>query len=138
MKLTSKTLMAAVICPLLMTSGLAFGADTKTGETQVNTSEGTVASDNTQVNERDRSDASVTAGDQAGGKDMEITRVIRRELTSRDSLSTYAHNIKIVTANGKVTLKGPVRSTNEKMEAEKIAKSVAGVSGVSNQLTIAK
>jgi osmotically-inducible protein OsmY len=53
------------------------------------------------------------------------------------SLSTYAHNIKIITRDGKVTLKGPVRSEDEKAAIEAKAATVAGADNVTDQLTVA-
>jgi osmotically-inducible protein OsmY len=52
------------------------------------------------------------------------------------SLSTNAHNLKIITSNGTVTLRGPVKSTEEKAAVETKAKQVAGVTGVDNQLEV--
>src|SRR6185295_1225435 len=69
------------------------------------------APDNTKVNTRDRKPTAVTADQQKNNKtDLETTRQIRKALVADKSLSTYAHNVKVVTQNGKVTLKGPVRS----------------------------
>lgn len=47
-----------------------------------------------------------------------------------------AKNVKIITADGKVTLHGPVNSAEEKMKIEKLAKTVAGDAKVDNQLEI--
>jgi len=52
------------------------------------------------------------------------------------SLSTYAHNVKIISQNGKVTLKGPVRSEEEKNTIEKVATDVAGAGNVTDQITV--
>jgi osmotically-inducible protein OsmY len=53
------------------------------------------------------------------------------------SLSTYAHNIKIITQDGKVTLKGPVRTADDKASLEAKAVAVAGADNVTDQLEIA-
>jgi osmotically-inducible protein OsmY len=53
------------------------------------------------------------------------------------SLSTYAHNIKVITRDGKVTLKGPVRSEDEKNEIAAKAASIAGADNVTNEMTVA-
>src|SRR5687767_1998043 len=75
----------------------------------------TAPPDNTSVNKRDQDSAKPTAGDQKENEsDLEITRRIRRSITEDKSLSTYAKNIKIITENGHVTLRGPVRSAEEK------------------------
>jgi hyperosmotically inducible periplasmic protein len=93
--------------------------------------------DNSKVNQRDRAENALTADDQtSGGADMEITQKIRQALVKDKKLSTYAHNLKIVTVGGVVTLKGPVKSAAEKRKSEQIAKAVAGVGRVDNQLSI--
>src|SRR5579862_8956878 len=98
-----------------------------------------VDSDNSKVNRRDRSDTEVTADQQtAGGVDAEITRQIRQELMADKQLSTYAQNVKIITLNGRVTLKGPVRSREEESAILKYARSAPGVSRVTDKLEIAR
>jgi len=97
------------------------------------------APDNTKVNTRDRQPSAVTADQQKNNKgDLETTRQIRKALTDDKSLSTYAHNIKVITRNGKVTLKGPVRSADEKKAVEAKAAEVAGAANVTNQISVAK
>jgi hyperosmotically inducible periplasmic protein len=95
--------------------------------------------DNTGVNKRDKAPAAVTA-DQQGNQsaDLNTTREIRRAIVADKSLSTYAHNIKVITVNGKVTLKGPVRSDAERTALETKAAAVAGATNVVNDLSIAK
>lgn len=93
--------------------------------------------DNTRVNARDN-DGGVTAGSQGQGKDdIKITKLIRQAVVKDDSLSTYAHNIKIITKNGAVTLKGPVRSDLEKQTVGKLAVEAAGAGNVTNLIEIA-
>jgi hypothetical protein len=95
------------------------------------------APDNTKTNARDRQPAQKTADDQSNRKsDVEITRQIRRAIVKDKSLSTYAHNIKIVTAAGKVTLKGPVKSEAEKAAVEAKANEIAGPANVSSQVSV--
>jgi hyperosmotically inducible protein len=94
--------------------------------------------DNTKVNQRDKDAAKPTAGQQKdNAADLEITRKIRRSLTQDKSLSTYAKNIKVITQDGNVTLRGPVRSEEEKQTVEAKATEVAGASHVKNELQIA-
>jgi osmotically-inducible protein OsmY len=83
-------------------------------------------------------DHSNTADQQPANKsDTEITRDIRRAIASDKSLSTYAHNVKIITQNGAVTLKGPVHSDEEKQAvAAKAAEVVGGADKVTNELTV--
>jgi hypothetical protein len=68
--------------------------------------------------------------------DREVTQKIRRSITADKSLSTYAHNVKIITQNGQVTLKGPVRNENEKEMIASKAAEVVGAEKVNNQLTV--
>lgn len=96
------------------------------------------APDNSKVNVRDRRPSQVTADQQKNNKtDLEITREIRKALVADKSLSTYAHNIKIVTRNGKVTLKGPVRSDDEKQIVEAKAADIAGATNMTSQVSVA-
>jgi osmotically-inducible protein OsmY len=69
--------------------------------------------------------------------DLDLTKRIRQSLMADKSLSTYAHNIKIVAVNGTVTLNGPVRSQDEKTAVGMKAASVAGQARVVNDLTVA-
>ena len=89
--------------------------------------------DNTKVNQRDRNAGEATADQQkANATDQELTRNIRRSIMADKSLSTYAHNIKIISQNGSVTLKGPVKSDDEKKSV--VAKAVA-VAGSADKVT---
>ena len=69
--------------------------------------------------------------------DRNTTRQIRKSIMQDKSLSTYAHNIKIITQDGKVTLKGPVRTADDKASLEAKAVAVAGADNVTDQLEIA-
>jgi hyperosmotically inducible periplasmic protein len=94
--------------------------------------------DNTKVNKQDRAKDAVTADQQKeNSSDREITQKIRRALMDDKTLSTYAHNVKVIAQEGQVTLKGPVRSEDEKKTVEAKATEVAGVGHVINQLSIA-
>lgn len=96
-----------------------------------------VAPDNTGINKRDRNDNEMTADEQGqSAADIEMTRKIRRTIMEDDSLSTYAKNIKIITKDGMVTLKGPVRSEQEKSSIEAKAASVAGTGKIKNQIEV--
>ena len=95
------------------------------------------APDNTKVNERDRSQNEPTADQQKDNRsDRDNTQQIRQSIMKDKSLSTYAHNIKIVTQGGQVTLKGPVRSEDEKKAIEAKATEVAGENKVTSELNI--
>ena len=94
--------------------------------------------DNTKTNERDRSKANPVPTKQSENKsDLQLTQDIRRAITKDKSLSTYARNIKIITQNGNVTLRGPVRSTEEKAAVEAKANEVAGATHVKSELEVA-
>jgi hyperosmotically inducible periplasmic protein len=94
--------------------------------------------DNTKVNKRDRNAGQVTADQQKeNGGDRKLTQDIRRSIMEDKSLSTYAHNVKIISQNGTVTLKGPVKSDDEKKSV--IAKAVAVVGSadkVTDQISV--
>ena len=93
--------------------------------------------DNTATNERDRSGETKTSGDQSNNSaDLKITQDIRRGLMKDRELSTTAKNIKVVTANGQVTLRGPVKTAQEKAKVDQIARSAAGGAQIDDQLDV--
>jgi hyperosmotically inducible periplasmic protein len=93
--------------------------------------------ENTGVNVRDRGGATVTPEDQ-GGKagDREITAAVRRAIVKDEALSLNAHNVKIITRDGIVTLRGPVKSAAERTKIAQLAEKTAGVKRVDDQLEI--
>jgi osmotically-inducible protein OsmY len=94
--------------------------------------------DNTKVNTRDRAKGAVTADQQKeNAGDRDLAQKIRKSVMADKSLSTYAHNVKIVAQGGQVTLKGPVRTAEEKQNIEAKAVEVAGAGHVTNQMSIA-
>jgi hyperosmotically inducible periplasmic protein len=120
------TLLAlAVACALSLSPPAALAQDTAK------------PADNTAKNKKDTSKNEPTA-DQAknNAADRETMQKIRKSLMDDKSLSTYAHNVKIISQNGKVTLKGPVRSEEEKRTVEQKATEVAGSGNVINELTV--
>jgi len=93
--------------------------------------------DNTKVNKQDRAPGAITADQQKENRsDRELTQQIRKAVMADKSLSTYAHNVKIVAQAGTVTLKGPVRSDEEKKTIVAKAEEVAGAGKVTDQLTV--
>jgi osmotically-inducible protein OsmY len=68
--------------------------------------------------------------------DRDMMRHIRRDIVRDKSLSTYGHNVKIIANNGKVTLRGPVRSEEEKHTIEEHARKYAGDGNVTNEVTV--
>jgi hyperosmotically inducible protein len=96
------------------------------------------APDNTKTNQGDADKGAVTADQQKmNPADRTTTKQIRKSIMQDKSLSTYAHNIKIITQDGKVTLKGPVRTEDDKTSLEAKAVAVAGAGNVTNLLEIA-
>jgi len=97
-----------------------------------------VASDNSGINVRDRQDVTLTPGDQGSSPaDREITQKIRKILVSGPSdYSVTTKNIKIITVNGKVTLRGPVKTDAEKSGIVSLAKTIAGEGNVDDQLEV--
>lgn len=96
------------------------------------------APDNTAKNERDRSKTEPTADQQKENKaDRELARQIRQSLIKDKSLSTYAHNIKIIAQNGEVTLKGPVKTADEKQAIEaKAAEAAGGAEKIKSEIEV--
>jgi hyperosmotically inducible periplasmic protein len=93
--------------------------------------------DNTKKNAADRSGASKTSGDQSNTpEDLKITQSIRKAIVKDGSLTITAKNVKIITANGRVMLRGPVNSAEEKTKIESFAKAAAGEGKVDNQLEV--
>jgi hyperosmotically inducible periplasmic protein len=93
--------------------------------------------DNTATNERDRSGETKTSGDQSNSSaDLKITQDIRRALMKDSELSTTAKNIKIITDNGQVTLRGPVKNAQEKAKIDQLARSAAGGAKIDDQLDV--
>jgi hyperosmotically inducible periplasmic protein len=93
--------------------------------------------DNTAMNERDRSGETQTSGDQSNSSaDLKITQAIRQALMKDSELSATAKNIKIITNNGHVTLRGPVKTAQEKAKIDHLARSAAGDAKIDDQLDV--
>ena len=125
----SKIALAAII-------GVAFLAPAPTwGETPQEEKAGVVDADNTGRNADDGT--GLTAMDQSSDPaDIAVTREIRKRIVDREALSTNAKNVKIITIDGVVTLRGPVDDANERLAIADIAKSTPNVKRVDNQLEI--
>ena len=132
MNLDCRNIARALLCSgLLLSVGVVARAQEPTNQ------QTPPAADNTKTNERDRSASEPTADQQKENRsDRDITQQIRRSIMKDKSLSTYAHNVKIVTQNGQVTLKGPVQSGDEKRAIETKAAEVAGQDKVTSELNI--
>ena len=122
------TVMRRTLLILACVTGLslaAMAADEKT------------KTDNTATNERDRSGETKTSGDQSNNSaDLKITQAIRQALMKDGELSTTAKNIKVITENGQVTLRGPVKNVQEKARVDQLAKSAAGGARIVDQLDV--
>ncbi len=95
------------------------------------------APDNSAVNVRDRAPGAMTAGQQSNStSDVELTRRIRRAVVQDHSLSMLAHNVKIISTNGSVMLRGPVKTEEEKTAIANKAQAIAGAGKVDNQLEV--
>ena len=119
-----------VAASVLLTGGAMSAAAQKPADKQVD-------ADNTKVNKRDRAKSEPTA-DQAkdNTQDRDTMRKIRKALVDDKSLSTYARNVKVIAQHGKVTLKGPVRSEEEKQTVVTKATDIAGAGNVTDELTV--
>jgi len=114
-----------VVATVSIISLAALAADEKTNP------------DNTAINKRDRSGETNTSGDQSNtSADLKTTQAVRQALMQDDELSTTAKNIKVITANGQVTLRGPVKTAQEKEKIDQVAKSAAGGAQIVNQLDV--
>jgi hyperosmotically inducible protein len=129
-------LVACAIVPLCL---LLAGCNDKGPAPDANRANATTPdAENTAKNVRDRNDATLTPGDQGNSPaDLEVTQKIRKALVmDTTGYSTTAKNVKIITVNGKVTLRGPVKTDAEKRGIVAIAKSVAGEGNVDDQLEV--
>ena len=123
MTLMKRTLL--VLACLSTVSVAAMAADDKT------------KLDNTAINERDRSRETQTSGDQSNSSaDLKTTQAIRQALMKDGELSTTAKNIKIITNNAQVTLRGPVKNAQEKAKIDQLARSAAGGTKIDDQLDV--
>src|SRR3569832_302744 len=108
-----------MVAIFLFAGGIAYAAGT---HDEQGGSPPAVAPDNSKINTRDEHPTSKTAEKQSNEPgDVELTRKIRKEITSDDSLSVLAKNVKIITQEGKVSLRGPVNSPEEKNNISKKA-----------------
>ena len=118
MKSFRSMLMASAVLALTFSPGLSVRAQQP---------------DNTAQNKNE----SPTADNQSNAKgDRTLTQQVRKAIIGDKDLSTYAHNVKVITMNGQVTLKGPVKSDDEKQKVAADAASVAGAHKVTNEVTV--
>ena len=97
----------------------------------------TKEADNTDLNTRDKSGDMMTPQNQSNAdSDLKVLAAVRSAIVDDDNLSISAHNVKVMVVKGAVTLRGPVKSANEKARIEELARKVAGVVSIDNQLDI--
>ncbi|MBV9304109.1 MAG: BON domain-containing protein [Acidobacteriaceae bacterium] len=89
--------------------------------------------DNTKMNQQTQPTADQAKNNKS---DVKLAAQIRRAILKDKALSTYAHNIKIVAQDGKVTLRGPVKTDADKSAVEQKATEIAGAGNVTNELTV--
>ena len=131
MRIDCKNIVRTFLCTgLLLGVGVLMHAQESNSQTSP-------AADNTKTNQRDRSPNAPTADQQKDNRsDRDITQQIRQSIVKDKSLSTYAHNVKVISQNGQVTLKGPVQSEDEKKAIEAKAAEVVGENKVSSELNV--
>ncbi len=135
MKSTSTIVTMVAICGVLGCNRTE--SDTQRDPEPADRTPAAVEPDNTKKNERDNNPGTVTAQDQGGSpQDLAITQQVRQLVVKDDSLSSAAKNVKIITTEGVVTLRGPVKSNEEKTTLAGFAKNVDGVKRVDNQLEV--
>jgi hyperosmotically inducible protein len=123
-----------LVFPVLVLGGLLSG--TRLSANAQETAQ-QPAPDNTKINQRDRNSTDPTADQQKeNASDRHIAQQIRQSVVKDKTLSTYAHNIKIISQGGKVTLKGPVRSEEEKEAIEVKAAAVVGQENLTSELQV--
>ena len=132
-------LAALCLCAVLLGCNDSSRTSTEPTPVSARTTNATAAEvDNTRINVRDRDDTTLTPGDQGTTPyDRDVTIQIRKALVSAtNDYSVAAKNVKIITANGKVTLRGPVKTEGEKTGIANLAKSIAGAGNVDDQLEV--
>jgi hyperosmotically inducible protein len=125
--------------PAPATSGTADTEATRSSaqKTESNATPPSTPPDNTKVNERDTRNAAMTPVDQGeNATDLKLTQQIRKAVMGDKSLSFTAKNVKIITLNKKVTLRGPVKTAAERSSIEAAARKVAGAGMVDNQIEV--
>ena len=129
MKKFTVATMCLMLTPLLAQAAEGSRTDTYTTMERANP-------DNTNINKRDRNEETLTPLDQSNTEsDTKITQAIRKSIVKND-FSIDAKNIKIITQNGEVTLRGPVNDKGEREKIAALAKSVPGTKAVNNQLEV--
>lgn len=128
----------SVLVLVLAVSFLGCGKNNEVSKSDEPAQTAAVEPDNSGRNVRDADGTTKTPGDQSESEpDRTITQNVRQAVTADDSISTNGKNVKIITVDGTVTLRGPVKSEQEKTSIAAKAQQIAGVKKVDNQLEIA-
>lgn len=136
MRNLNKLAVGAIVVPFALLA--ACGTDERADLPQVSANATTADADNSDRNERDRSGSTLTPLDQGGSEaDRDVTQLVRQRIMDEDGFSVNAKNVKVITQNGVVTLRGPVASPEEKAQIGLIATEAGGVTRVDNQLEVA-
>ncbi len=129
----SRTKLAAVAVAMF---AMAACSDSEQKSATPSVGAASAQADNTARNVRDRDEATLTPLDQSNSApDLALTQEIRSGITSNDAMSMQARNVKVITRDGVVTLRGPVQTEQEKSTIGVLAKD-AGATRVDNQLEI--
>jgi hyperosmotically inducible protein len=131
----TRCIVLTTVAILGISNSVAFAADTASSTPKANEP----APDNSAANTKANSETGITAQEAGNAEsDVKLTAKIRQALVKDKKLSTYAHNVKIITENGQVVLKGPVKSEAEKQDVESKAGRIAGADRVRSELEVAK
>lgn len=124
----------AFTCTSALAAGQPLEVQKPGSESQSQTSPNV---DNTKLNKRDKGGATKTPQDQTNQvEDRKLLAAVRRAIMSDKSLSTLAHNVKLHVEGGALSLRGPVKSDEEKAKVEALAKQVKGITTTDNQLDV--
>jgi len=135
MRTLSKLAVGTIVVPFALLA--ACGTDERADLPQVSANTTTADADNSARNERDRSDSTLTPLDQGGSEaDRDVTQLVRQRIMDEDGFSVNAKNVKVITQDGVVTLRGPVATSEEKAQIAAITASANGVKRVDNQLEV--
>ncbi len=131
----NRKLFAVLACALALAACKKNENETEPGTTR--TTGANVQGDNTKLNERDRTGTTMLPRNQSNtSEDIDVTARIRKSLVADGNLSMDAKNVKIITRDGSVTLRGAVKNENEKKEIQDYASRTPGVKNVDNQLDV--
>lgn len=128
---------------LVLSSATAMAADSITHNTSSSAMSSvmkgavTKNADNTDMNTRDKSGDTLTPQKQTNSdSDIDVLAAVRSAIVDDKNLSIAAHNVKIMVVKGVVTLRGPVKTANEKARVEELTRKIAGVVSIDNRLDI--